>query len=86
MRRARPWVVGNEVDLGPDAMEERGEPLRVLGPVVLTREDLLAAVWGYDIASGVRTVDSHVRAVRRKLGADLIRTVHGVGYAMETTT
>jgi DNA-binding response OmpR family regulator len=50
---------------------------------VFTREDLLAAVWGYDIASGVRTVDSHVRAVRRKLGTDVIRTVHGVGYAME---
>jgi DNA-binding response OmpR family regulator len=28
-------------------------------------------------------VDSHVKAVRRKLGADLIRTVHGVGYALE---
>jgi DNA-binding response OmpR family regulator len=51
---------------------------------VFTREDLLAAVWGYDVASGVRTVDSHVRAVRRKLGTDVIRTVHGVGYAMET--
>ena len=48
---------------------------------VFTREDLLEQVWGYDIASGVRTVDSHVRALRRKLGNDLIRTVHGVGYA-----
>ena len=34
-------------------------------------------------ASGTRTVDSHVKALRRKLGADLIRTVHGVGYAFE---
>jgi len=50
---------------------------------VFTREDLLTEVWGYDVASGVRTVDSHVRAVRRKLGNDVIRTVHGVGYAME---
>ena len=50
---------------------------------VFTREDLLIEVWGYDVASGVRTVDSHVRAVRRKLGNDVIRTVHGVGYAME---
>lgn len=49
---------------------------------VYTREDLLVEVWGYDVASGVRTVDSHVRAVRRKLGNDLIRTVHGVGYAL----
>jgi DNA-binding response OmpR family regulator len=30
-----------------------------------------------------RTVDSHVKALRRKLGPDLIRTVHGVGYALE---
>ncbi len=51
--------------------------------VVFTREDLLTAVWGYDIASGLRTVDSHVRALRRKLGNDVIRTVHGVGYAMD---
>ncbi len=53
---------------------------------VFTREDLLAAVWGYDVASGLRTVDSHVRALRRKLGDDVIRTVHGVGYAMEQPT
>ena len=50
---------------------------------VFTREDLLGAVWGYDVPSGLRTVDSHIRALRRKLGNDLIRTVHGVGYALE---
>ena len=32
---------------------------------------------------GTRTVDSHVKALRAKLGADLVRTVHGVGYALE---
>ena len=50
---------------------------------VLTRERLLAEVWDWVDASGTRTVDSHVKALRRKLGADLIRTVHGVGYAFE---
>ena len=50
---------------------------------VLTRERLLAEVWDWIDASGTRTVDSHVKALRRKLGADLIRTVHGVGYAFE---
>jgi len=50
---------------------------------VATREELLAQVWGYDVPSGARTVDSHIRSIRRKLGADLIRTVHGVGYAVE---
>jgi DNA-binding response OmpR family regulator len=49
--------------------------------VVRTRGELLAEVWGYRDGSGPRTVDSHVRAVRRKVGADVIRTVHGIGYA-----
>lgn len=48
---------------------------------VLTRDQLLAMVWGYRDGSGPRTVDSHVRSVRRKLGDGTIRTVHGVGYA-----
>ncbi len=52
---------------------------------VLTRERLLAEVWDWVDASGTRTVDSHVKALRRKLGPDLIRTVHGVGYAFEPT-
>jgi DNA-binding response OmpR family regulator len=50
---------------------------------VLPRERLLADVWGWADASGTRTVDSHIKALRRKLGPDLIRTVHGVGYALE---
>lgn len=49
---------------------------------VLTREQLLYKVWGYRDSAGYRTVDSHVRSVRRKLGADVIRTVHSVGYAL----
>ncbi len=49
--------------------------------VVRTRDELLAEIWGYRDGSGPRTVDSHVRAIRRKAGADVIRTVHGVGYA-----
>ena len=52
---------------------------------VLTREKLLEEVWDWADASGTRTVDSHVKALRRKLGADLVRTVHGVGYAFEPT-
>ena len=50
---------------------------------VLTREQLLSQVWGYEAAAGTRTVDVHVGQVRAKLGAagDLIRTVRGVGYS-----
>jgi DNA-binding response OmpR family regulator len=51
--------------------------------VVFSRERLLSDVWGYSDSSGARTVDSHVAALRRKLGSDLLRTVHGVGYALD---
>jgi DNA-binding response OmpR family regulator len=50
---------------------------------VATREELLEQVWGYDVPSGARTVDSHVRSLRRKLGSPVVRTVHGVGYAAQ---
>ncbi|SFW74218.1 DNA-binding response regulator, OmpR family, contains REC and winged-helix (wHTH) domain [Amycolatopsis australiensis] len=54
--------------------------------VVQPRERLLSEVWDWDVhgtSAGTRAVDSHIKALRRKLGADLIRTVHGVGYALE---
>ena len=50
---------------------------------VLTRERLYAEVWGWESASGTRTVDSHVKALRAKIGSERVRTVHGVGYALE---
>jgi len=48
---------------------------------VFTREQILSDVWGYEDGFGTRTIDSHVAALRRKLGPQIIRTVHGVGYA-----
>jgi DNA-binding response OmpR family regulator len=49
---------------------------------VFTRDQLLAAVWGYSEAGGTRTVDVHIAQVRAKLGElSPIRTVRGVGYA-----
>ncbi len=57
-----------------------------LGQVV-ERDVLLAEVWQWqDPVVGVastRTVDSHVKALRRKIGPERVRTVHGVGYALE---
>jgi two-component system, OmpR family, response regulator len=52
---------------------------------VFTREELLAAVWGYAAHAGTRTVDVHVAQVRAKLGAHaaVIRTVRGVGYTAD---
>lgn len=52
---------------------------------VVTRERLLTEVWGWTdpLLSAGRTVDSHIKALRAKLGPGRIRTVHGVGYALE---
>jgi DNA-binding response OmpR family regulator len=52
---------------------------------VFSRARLLESVWDWSDASRTRAVDSHVKALRRKLGPGLIRTVHGVGYALETS-
>jgi DNA-binding response OmpR family regulator len=52
--------------------------------VVYGRPRLLREVWGYRADAGERTVDSHIRALRRKVGPDVIRTVHGIGYAFST--
>ncbi len=50
---------------------------------VRTREQLLMDVWGYKSAHGARTVDSHIRGLRRKLGSPCIRTVQRIGYALQ---
>lgn len=55
--------------------------LTVTPGVVHERTAIVAAVWGYRDDASDRTVDSHVRSIRRKLGEELIRTVRGVGYA-----
>jgi DNA-binding response OmpR family regulator len=53
---------------------------------VFTRDQLLNEVWGYGGGLGTRTVDSHVRSLRRKLGPTVVRTVHGVGYSIGART
>ena len=51
---------------------------------VFTREVILNEVWGQDIVVGDRTIDVHIRKLREKIGEDLIKTVKGVGYKIET--
>lgn len=53
--------------------------------IALTRERLLSAVWNYDFYGDLRTVDTHVKQLRAKLGAraERIRTIRGVGYSLE---
>ena len=55
--------------------------------IVLTRDQLLTEIWGYDFDGETRTVDVHVRTLRQKLGDDpsnpkYIKTVRGVGYVL----
>ena len=72
---------GVEVHLTPTEFDLLARLLERPG-AVLSREQLLADVWGWrDAAGTTRTVDTHVGAVRRKLGDGVVRTVHGVGYA-----
>jgi DNA-binding response OmpR family regulator len=78
----RVWVTDAEVHLTPTEFDLL-LCLAANPGVVLTRESLYAEVWGWPGASGTRTVDSHVKALRSKIGADRVRTVHGVGYAFE---
>lgn len=50
---------------------------------VLSREQLLSSVWGYDFDPGSNVVDVYVRYLRRKLGADRFSTLRGMGYRLE---
>jgi len=69
-----------EVQLAPKEFDLLWELLDHRG-LVLTRDQLLERVWGYTFAGDTRTVDVHVRQLRRKLGdASPIVTVWGVGY------
>jgi DNA-binding response OmpR family regulator len=77
-REAR--VGDEEIQLAPKEFDLLWELLDHRG-LVLTRDQLLERVWGYTFAGDTRTVDVHVRQLRRKLGdASPIVTVWGVGY------
>jgi DNA-binding response OmpR family regulator len=74
------YVGDEEIRLAPKEFELLWELLDHRG-IVLTRDQLLERVWGYTFAGDTRTVDVHVRQIRRKLGdASPIVTVWGVGY------
>jgi DNA-binding response OmpR family regulator len=78
--RREVFVGDEEIQLAPKEFDLLWELLDHRG-LVLTRDQLLERVWGYTFAGDTRTVDVHVRQVRRKLGeASPIVTVWGVGY------
>ena len=81
--RHRVIVRGEQVDLTATEFDLLAYLMARPGRVV-TRDQLLSAVWGYSAAAGTRTVDVHVAQVRSKLGeASPIRTVRGVGYSAD---
>ena len=81
--RHRVTVDGEQVDLTATEFDLLAHLMARPGRVV-TRDQLLSAVWGYSAAAGTRTVDVHVAQVRAKLGpASPIRTVRGVGYSAD---
>jgi two-component system copper resistance phosphate regulon response regulator CusR len=81
LRTRRASVRGRTVDLSAREFALAETFLRHPGQV-LAREQLLSRVWGYDFDPGSNVVDVYVRYLRRKLGADRIETVRGMGYRL----
>ena len=79
--RHRCFVEGDEVELTAKEFELLHELMARPGRV-MSREQLLDRVWGSDIAVTTRTIDTHLKRLREKLGSAgaLIETVRGVGY------
>lgn len=72
------------VDVG--ATHKEFELMKVLGMnkgQIVTRKILLDQVWGFDYFGEERTVDTHIRRLREKIGEDSIRTYRGMGYCLE---
>jgi len=80
----RVTVQGKELDLSPKEYDLLFYMVRNRG-VALTREKLISNVWGYDFFGDDRTLDTHIKLLRRELGpaADRITTLRGVGYRFE---
>jgi DNA-binding response OmpR family regulator len=83
------------LDLRRQSVEDAGRPVSLTNREFLllehlvrhagtacTREELLAAVWGYAFDTGTNVVDVYVRRLRSKLGAGAVETVRNVGYAV----
>lgn len=68
------YLTLKEFDLLTYLMQNKG--------IVLTRDKLLSAIWGYDFEGETRTVDMHIKTLRQKLGesGNFIETIRGVGY------
>jgi DNA-binding response OmpR family regulator len=83
LRTRRASSGGKEVDLSAREFTLAEIFMRNAGQV-LSREQLLSHVWGYDFDPGSNVVDVYVGYLRRKFGADTISTVRGMGYRFDT--
>jgi DNA-binding response OmpR family regulator len=83
LRTRRISVAGVPVDLSAREFALAEEFLRS-PEQVLSREQLLSRVWGFDFDPGSNVVDVYVRYLRRKIGADRLETVRGMGYRLTT--
>jgi DNA-binding response OmpR family regulator len=81
LRTRRASVDGRTVDLSAREFALLETFLRHSGQV-LAREQLLSHVWGYDFDPGSNVVDVYIRYLRKKLGAQRIETVRGMGYRL----
>ena len=77
-------IDGKEVELSPKEYDLLFYMVRNRG-IALTREKLISEVWGYDFFGDDRTLDTHIKLLRKSLGAyaDRITTLRGVGYRFE---
>ena len=81
-RTRRCTIDGHAVHLTPTEFDLLALLVHEPG-AVLRRERIVADLWGWDDGLGRGSLDSHVKALRAKIGAHRIRTVHGVGYALD---
>lgn len=51
--------------------------------IALSREKLLNEVWGYDFLGDDRTIDTHIKNLRKKIGKGAIKTIRGIGYKLD---
>ncbi len=82
-RTLRVYVMGEEVKLAKKELELLWMLVRNR-PAVVSRDRILSEVWQVADDVETRTVDAHIRNLRKKIGKDRIRTVIGYGYRFET--
>lgn len=80
----RVLLSGVELEMSPKEYDLLFYMVRNRG-IALTREMLISKVWGYDFFGDERTLDTHIKLLRRRLGtySDRITTLRGVGYRFE---